>query len=32
MNIPPEAKKGFTLVLGVVAGLWVAGKILRWLP
>jgi len=31
-SIPAESKKGFLLILGVVAGLYVANLILRRLP
>lgn len=32
MAIPAESKKGFLLILGVIAGLYVANLVLRRLP
>ena len=31
-SIPAESKKGFLLILGIVAGLYVASKIMGRLP
>ena len=32
VSVPAESKKGFLLILGVVAGLYVASLVMRRLP